>query len=677
MEHLFQSTLKPREDQTQASIEVSATTTLDSSFIDGEEKSIKAVSLNIQDGMDLNSEVTSMSGSLDSVSLTWQNLSYTITNSKTKEKQNIIEGVSGIVKPGEVMAIMGPSGAGKSTLLDLLAGRKDPKAVSGQILLNGRPGEVKYVSTYVMQDDALMGVLTVRENIQFAADLCFPSSYTPQERRVRVQGIIQEFGLDRVADSKIGTVFVRGVSGGEKRRASIASQVITLPKIIFLDEPTTGLDSAASYNVMKAIVSMARRYKLTVIASIHQPSTETYSLFDSLFLIGRGRTLYTGTREGAIQHFEKLGHVCPPYSNPADHFISLVNSDFMTDKAEAQEYITKFITAFEQSEASKELTENIKELIEYHKLDEDTRRISGDTTKRYSRNFFQQTRILLSRSFKNAIRNILLFWVRLAMYVGLGLLIGTTWWKIGSDQERLTERLTSEYFSIAFLSFMSVAGVPGFLEERNVFQRERANGFYSVGSYALANSLVSIPFLLIIATAYTIVVYPTVGYHSGFEHAVLYAIYMWLCLLVAEALVVFIAAIIPIFVASLAITAFTNGFFMVMAGYLVKPDNIPQGWKWAHYICYQKYAFEAMIENDIANLTFNCEKLPESYGNNRYSCNYGNKDGFASTFTGRQVLDESGYSETKQWAWILVLIAMIIFYRFAFYLALRIRKVRI
>ncbi|CAG8751419.1 24885_t:CDS:2, partial [Racocetra persica] len=107
----------------------------------------------------------------DGISLAWKNVAYKIINPKTKKKQNILTGCTGIVQPGEIMAIMGPSGAGKSTLLDVLAGRKDPKMVSGQILLNGAPGDIKYVSQYVMQDDALMGVLTVRENIQFAADL--------------------------------------------------------------------------------------------------------------------------------------------------------------------------------------------------------------------------------------------------------------------------------------------------------------------------------------------------------------------------------------------------------------------------------------------------------------------------------------------------------------------------
>ncbi|CAG8444580.1 68_t:CDS:2, partial [Cetraspora pellucida] len=579
----------------------------------------------------------------EGISLAWKNVGFKIVNSKTKKKQNILNGCSGVVQPGEVMAIMGPSGAGKSTLLDVLAGRKDPKMVSGQIMLNGVPGEVKYISQYVMQDDALMGVLSVRENIQFAADLCFPSHMEPDEKTYRVQQIIDEFGLTRVADNKIGTVFVRGVSGGEKRRASIASQVITLPKIIFLDEPTSGLDSAAAYHVMKSIVEMAQKHKLTIIASIHQPSTETYSLFDKLCLIGRGHTLYFGKRENATSYFEALGHVCPPYANPADHYLRLINSDFMSDKAEAEKHIDNFITAYEQSKA------HSSTLTEIRSLSKPNMYFLSRPTSRYARSFFAQTWFLTIRSLKNAMRNILMFWVRVAMYVCLALLMGVTWWQVGYNQENIQDRFSAHFFSVAFLAFMSVAGIPGFLEERLVFQRERGNNFYSVGPYVLANTIISIPFVMIIAASFTVVAYPMIGLNSGFGNAILFCLYLFLALIVAESMVVFISAIIPIFVAALTLVAFANGFFMVVEGYFVRRDKIPKALKPFHYVDYQKWAFEGIIQNDFIGLTFNCDKISDNPI--KYDCKYGDLSGNSSTFTGKDVLDSFGYDEIRLATW--------------------------
>ncbi|RIB12474.1 P-loop containing nucleoside triphosphate hydrolase protein [Gigaspora rosea] len=605
----------------------------------------------------------------DGISFAWKSVGYTIFNSKTKKKQNIVTGCSGIVHPGEVMAIMGPSGAGKSTLLDILAGRKDQKMVSGQILLNGAPGEVKHVSQYVMQDDALMGVLTVRENIQFAADLCFPPYVAPAERSYRVQQIISEFGLDAVADNKIGTVFVRGVSGGEKRRASIASQIITLPKIIFLDEPTTGLDSAAAYNIIKSIVFMARRHKITVIASIHQPSTETYSLFDKLCLIGKGRTLYFGDRESATTYFEGLGHVCSPYSNPADHFLRLINPDFMLDKIEAEKTINSFINSYDQSKTKANTLSEIRSIAKSSVI----HRFSSRQKNSYARGFVDQTYFLTARSFKNAMRNILMFWIRVAMYVCLAILMGITWWQVGFNQDNVQDRFAAHFFSIAFLAFMSVAGIPGFLEERLVVTRERANNFYSVGPYVLANTIISIPFVMIIAASFTAVAYPMIGLHSGFDHALIFYLYLFLALIVAESMVVFISAIIPIFVASLTLVAFANGFFMVVEGFFVRRDKIPKALKWAHYIDYQKWAFEGIIRNDFYGLDFNCEPIPGSSG--KYHCLHGDLTGNSSTFTGKDVLDSYGYTEIQLVKWALALVGLTLAFRIGFYIVLRLKKI--
>ncbi|RIA93968.1 ABC transporter [Glomus cerebriforme] len=633
------------------------------------------VSITSVSSADINEQyVTSNFSSKSSpVSLAWKNLTYQITDPKTKKQKRIVQNVNGIVNPGEVLAIMGPSGAGKSTFLDLLAGRKDPKNVSGTVFLNGKPGDVKYVSTYVMQDDALMGVLTVRENIQFAADLCFPTTYTQLEKYARIQNIIQEFGLERVADNKIGTVFVRGISGGEKRRCAIASQVLTLPKVIFLDEPTTGLDSAAAYNVMNAIVNMAKRYELTVVASIHQPSTETYALFDKLLLLGHGKTLYFGEREKAINYFEQLGYACPPYNNPADHFLKLVNSDFMKDISEAEQHITKFSIAYSKStyitNINRQIDETIRLANNYGEI------ISKKTAKRYARNFFMQTIILMKRSFKNATRNILMFWIRVAMYMCLALLMGSTWWKVGYDQKNIQDRFSAHFFSVAFLAFMSVAGIPGFLEERLVFQRERSNGFYSVGPYVLANTLISIPFLIIITVSFSMIAYPMIGLHENLHNAFYFNIFLFLALFVAESMVVFISAAIPIFVAALAITAFANGFFMVVEGYFVRRDSIRKILKWANYIDYQKYSFEAIVKNDLVGLTFNCD--PDPSGQTTCLCNYGGVEATKTCkFTGQEVLNSYGYTDINLYEWALALLGLILAFRIGFYLILLFRKNR-
>ena len=157
---------------------------------------------------------------------------------------------------------------------------------------------------------------------------------------------------------------------------------------------------------------------------------------------------------------------------------------------------------------------------------------------------------------------------------------------------------------------MAVAGIAGFLEEREVFIREYQNGSYSVLSYVIANTLVMIPFILLIAFLFTLILYPSADLNKDAARATIFGVYLFVLLLVAESMSLFISSVIPIFVAALAITAFLNGFFMVVEGFFIRYENLPRFWIWGHYWAYHKYGFEGMLKNDMDGLNFQCDVLP-------------------------------------------------------------------
>lgn len=162
------------------------------------------------------------------------------------------------------MALMGPSGSGKTTLLHVLTGRQaTAKAKTrGNILVNGKSISTRafrQLSSFVEQEDALIGSLTVWETLDFAAQLSLPSSVSTSDRKLRVETLIDSFGLQNQRDNLIGTPIRKGISGGQKRRVSVASQLITAPKILFLDEPTSGLDSTASFEVIRLLKTYAQQ----------------------------------------------------------------------------------------------------------------------------------------------------------------------------------------------------------------------------------------------------------------------------------------------------------------------------------------------------------------------------------------------------------------------------------
>ena len=200
-------------------------------------------------------------------SFSWKALSAKVKDHKTKSPVTILDDCSGIMRAGEMLAIMGPSGSGKTTLLNALAHRTVAAGATttGSILVNGQNTTLQMIrdlSSYVEQEDALIGSLTVKETMAFAARLSLPSKIDKREARRRVDDLVASFGLQSRADTIVGTPIKKGLSGGQKKRLSIASKLVTNPRILFLDEPTSGLDSALSLEVCSYIKAIAKKHNV-------------------------------------------------------------------------------------------------------------------------------------------------------------------------------------------------------------------------------------------------------------------------------------------------------------------------------------------------------------------------------------------------------------------------------
>jgi len=275
-------------------------------------------------------------------SLYFSGITYTLAN------RHILNNISGCVKPGQVMAIMGASGAGKSTFLDILARKRKRGVVSGTTLVNGREvsdSEFKNVIGFVDQEDTLMSTLTVYETILYSALLRLPREMSIEAKKFRTLETMNELGILGIRDMRIGesgaysSLFFnetpisenhsghRSISGGEKRRVSIACELVTSPSILFLDEPTSGLDAYNAYNVVESLVSLARNYNRTVVFTIHQPRSNIVALFDQLLVLAAGKLVYSGEYAKCQNYFTNIGQPCPPGFNIAD-FLSSYYSPF-------------------------------------------------------------------------------------------------------------------------------------------------------------------------------------------------------------------------------------------------------------------------------------------------------------------------------------------------------------
>uniref|UniRef100_A0A0D9WXR7 ABC transporter domain-containing protein n=1 Tax=Leersia perrieri TaxID=77586 RepID=A0A0D9WXR7_9ORYZ len=353
------------------------------------------------------------------VLLTWDDLTVTAPVAGGG-RAVILDGVSGQARPGEVLAIMGPSGCGKTTLLDALAGRLSPNMkMKGDILINGRREKLAFgTSAYVTQENMLMATLTVTEAVRYSAQLQLPESMPVADKRARADRAIRQMGLAAVADVRIGGRVCKGISGGQRKRVSICVELLSSPALLFLDEPTSGLDSAASYHVMSRIAGLARSDGMTVVAAVHQPSSEVFDLFHGLCLLAGGRTVYFGPASDAIEFFHANGFPCPLRMNPSDHFLRMINKDFE----------------------------------------------GGSSIPRRQATFLTKTFVLTKRSIVNMHRDAGYYWLRFVIYIAICLSIGTIFLNVGSNfasiQIYRKERLSGHYGAAEFVISNTISSIP-------------------------------------------------------------------------------------------------------------------------------------------------------------------------------------------------------------------------
>lgn len=513
-------------------------------------------------------------------SLSWENLSVIIEGRKARPCATILTSTHGHIAAGQVLAMMGPSGSGKTTLLNALAHRLTAgnMNLSGTIKINEQTinaPELSRIARYVEQEDALIGSLTVRETIDFSARLALPRSISKAERLRRVRDAIQSFGISEQAEIIIGTPLKAGISGGQKRRVSVASQLVTSPKILFLDEPTSGLDSAASREVMAYLSRLAKELNLLVVLSIHQPSTTTFDFLDQVMLLSAGKTCFFGARQQLESYFKSIGHEIPLYTNPAEFLLDLVNVDFMEDKVVAKSHLDIIHSSWEDSELASTLRTRVGEAMKL----ESSGPISDEMVFNEKPTFLSQTVTIMHRNFIKSHRDVIAYHLRIAMYTALAIMMGTVWLRLPYHQSSIQPFITAIFFSGAFMSFMAVASIPSFIEDLAMFRKERANGLYGPTAFMIANFVVGLPYLLLITILFSSIAYFLVNLRSDAGSFFLWILYLFLDLLAAEGLVVLVTSIMPIFVVALAVTAFANGLWMCVGGFLVPLGSLNVFWK--------------------------------------------------------------------------------------------------
>ncbi|KAL4512253.1 hypothetical protein ABPG72_005255 [Tetrahymena utriculariae] len=550
------------------------------------------------------------------VDIAWRNINYT---AHTKQyHREILKDLSGICKSGEMTAIMGSSGAGKTTLLNILCCRaKNTQEVklSGEIQANGQSFDAVSFSNfaaYVMQEDLIMETMTVREALQFAANLKLKISQSLKNERVNE--VIKTMRLEKCQNSLIGGFTFKGITKGEKKRTSIAFELVSDPDVIFLDEPTSGLDSLTAYNVVDVLQHYAKLQNKTIICTIHQPSSEIFMKFDRLILLVDGKFIYQGPKDKVIQYFASFGFQCPQLSNPADYFMSIMHGESQKNKNNYKTYYEHF---------DNQLMPLINEEIEQHK----TALIVNKSTQAP---YFSQLKILTNRSFLNQSRNPLLLRSRVVQSIVLGLFTGIVYSDLpdpathANDQRAINDYLGLLFFLCSIMHMNStlpiVLTIP---TERPVFLKEENSKLYSVSPYFLSKLIVESSMVIFLPIIFTSICYYMTGLAQGFDKFCFFILASILQSFVGNAHGMFCGSLFRDPTTAINITPLMIMPFMLFGGFFKNQNNMPEWNRWITWLSNYRYNFEAYVRNNFEGSAFEINPIDQlGFNVGKWNCIY-------------------------------------------------------
>ncbi|XP_043694809.1 ABC transporter G family member 14 [Telopea speciosissima] len=519
----------------------------------------------------------------------------------SKEK-TILKGITGMVCPGEILAMLGPSGSGKTTLLTALGGRLTGRKLSGKITYNGQPfsGTIQRRTGFVAQDDVLYPHLTVTETLVFTALLRLPGTLTRDEKVQHAEEVITELGLSRCRNSMIGGPLFRGISGGEKKRVSIGQEMLVNPSLLLLDEPTSGLDSTTALRIMTTVKQLASGGR-TVVTTIHQPSSRLYHMFDKLVLLSEGCPIYHGPASAALDYFSSIGFSTSVTVNPADLLLDLANgiapdSKHISDQGELQGSAEQeqksvreaLISAYDKNIATRLKAELCSLDINNYSCNRDA---SARKKEQWSTSWWQQFKVLLRRGLKER-RYEAFNRLRIFQVVSAAVLAGLLWWQ--TPTSHIQDRIALLFFFSVFWGFFPLYNaVFTFPQERSMLIKERSSGMYRLSSYFLARTAGDLPMELALPTTFVFIIYWMGGLKPDPTTFILSWLVVLYSVLVSQSLGLAFGAILMDVKQATTLASVTTLVFLIAGGYYVQ--QIPTFIVWLKYLSYSFYCYKLLL----------------------------------------------------------------------------------
>jgi ABC-type multidrug transport system ATPase subunit/ABC-type multidrug transport system permease subunit len=544
-------------------------------------------------------------GGLDSVDLGFSDIRMELEtkkkNANGEKTRVLLDGsIRGRAQPGRMMAIMGPSGAGKSTVLHALAGRikgSSKIGLEGTRYINGNPvtGDSMLPSAFIEQEVNFFPHMTIRETLNFRVELKLGSRLSKKARDVIVNDLIAELRLEKAADTIVGDAKVRGISGGERRRLSIACELVSSPSLIFLDEPTSGLDSTAATSLIEVLRSMADAGK-TIIAVIHQPSQHVFAAFDDLLLVSEGKQMYFGDVPKVRNYMEEHGYKAPSEMGTAEHILDCISKDLLFGETE-EDAVTRINNL---SDAATDANIDIGKgagKVEVQKF-------AGGRQGGPKANILIQFKLLLKRALRENFRGKTKLIIQVVQQVSLGVIYGGIY-SIGTNQASIQDRFgVLSLIAIGAANMAMASTLRAFPKEKAIVANEIGAKMYDTLPYFIGKAISEIPQTFFFSSLFGVLVSFLTGLNTTRKKLRRFLGLNSLHSLTAQSAGLMIGAVSPSSDAALAIFPAIMVLNIIFDGKNISEENTPRLLRWLPKVGLIRWGFEGLCLNEFEDLEF-------------------------------------------------------------------------
>ncbi|ESP04687.1 hypothetical protein LOTGIDRAFT_135690 [Lottia gigantea] len=502
-----------------------------------------------------------------------------------KDNKLVLKNVSGVARPGHLLAVLGPMGSGKTTLLNALMGRNLYQ--TGEITLNGQPfnKQIKRKLSYVLKEEVFYPNVTLRETLRFAAMLRLPNAIDVKQKLARMEQIIDVLDIRGCLDTVMGDYKTPGLTDGQRKRASIACELITNPLMLAVDEPTSDLDSYTSIALIKTLKAYTHKSNKTVVMTIHQPSSQIFNMFDKILLLNQGQVVYFGESNKVISFFENIGLHMEPNYNPADFICEsfLQEICLFLQNIYCQSQKLKFMSNFNHSNLK---LQNFwtSSFLEYPELFVDK--------DKWPTSFFTQFKHLTVRAFWQC-KSRVFSKMKIVETVLLCVLVSLVWFQLPRTEETLRDRMGAIFFLITLWGVIPlIDAITAFATERPVIDKERTANWYRLSAYYMAKMTAEIPLVLVPPVLFLILAYWIIGLNNveGFFGMIFTTI---INVITGQSIGLFLGIAFTHVETGISVSVIVMTACMLLGGFFTR--NLPFWLDWIKYFSFIFYSFHCAV----------------------------------------------------------------------------------